>query len=237
MLDDLKKRYGGDFWPESNYDVKEMLRTNFSSKKGWDYLMVQESMFEYYAKLAKGKRTVLEIGVGTGVHLLAFDRMGFTVTGIEPDPLNARLVNEKLKHGKCHNGFFEDFEFDERFDLIFLYHVMEHLTDPRKTLERCSKLLSDDGLVIIAVPDCGNPDTLDLSVKNPYHLWHFSKRSMKRLAEGLDCYSVVKTDSFSELPKTQRRLHKVLKKANMASLSKRFLPLLSAGPHIGQRRV
>ena len=51
----LKERYLGDFWLESNYDLKELLDSNFSSKKGWDYLVAQESMFEYYKQVLKNK--------------------------------------------------------------------------------------------------------------------------------------------------------------------------------------
>ena len=227
-LNNMKNRYQGDFWLESNYNVQELLNSNFSSKKGWDYLVAQESMFEYYKQFLKNKNKILEIGVGTGVHLLAFDKMGFDVTGIEPDPINAELINKKLVHGTCINGFFEDIKFQNKFDIIFFYHVIEHLENPKNILEMCEKLLNPGGLIIIAVPDCDNPSTLNESIKNPYHLWHFSKKSLENLSRKLN-YSIIKIDSFSRLPKNQRRFHKILKKLRFNFLSKtlsRFYPLV-----------
>lgn len=227
VSNNIKKRYHGDFWSESNYDLKELLKTNFSSKKGWDYLVAQESMFEYYKEFLKNKKNILEIGVGTGIHLLAFDKLGFNVTGIEPDPISTKLINEKLIHGTCYNGFFEDFNFEKKFDIIFLYHVVEHLENPKKILEQCKKLIQDDGFIIIAVPDCENPITLTQSIQNPYHLWHFSTKSLEKLCKKLD-FSIVKINSFSRLSKNQRRFYKLLKKSNLKSLSKklsRFYPL------------
>lgn len=217
----LKERYLGDFWLESNYNLKELLDSNFSSKKGWDYLVAQESMFEYYKQFLKNKNKILEIGVGTGIHLLAFDKLGFDVTGIEPDPTSSKLINEKLIHGECINGFFEDMNFEHKFDIVFFYHVMEHLENPKRILERCRNLLNENGLIIIAVPDCENQFTLNASIKNPYHLWHFSKQSLEKLSVQLN-YNVVKIDSFSRLPKNHRRFYKILKKLKLNFLTKKF---------------
>ena len=147
---------------------------------------------------------------------------------IETPEQRLELINKKLVHGTCINGFFEDIKFQNKFDIIFFYHVVEHLENPKNILEMCEKLLNPGGLIIIAVPDCDNPSTLNESIKNPYHLWHFSKKSLENLSRKLN-YSIIKIDSFSRLPKNQRRFHKILKKLRFNFLSKtlsRFYPLV-----------
>lgn len=220
-IENMKNKYQSEFWLDSNYNTQELLNSNFSSKKGLDYLLAQESMFEYYKQFLKPKIKILEIGVGTGVHLLAFDKMGFDVTGIEPDHINAKLINNKLIHGTCIPGYFEDIKFQTKFDIIFLYHVVEHLENPINILETCKKLLNSSGFIIIAVPDCENQVTLTQSINNPYHLWHFSKKSFEKLCNKLD-YKIIQIDSFARLPTNQRRFHKILRKIKLKSLSKKF---------------
>src|SRR5205085_7239914 len=47
----------------------------------------------------------------------------------------------------------EHISFTERFDVITLFHVLEHVGDPVQTLSTCVRLLNDDGVIAIAVPN------------------------------------------------------------------------------------
>ena len=178
---ELKEKYKGDFWSQEK--LEDMIKTNFSNKQGRDYKLAQESMFEYCKKFIPPKGSILEIGVGTGIHLLNFDKLCYQVTGIEPDPVSTEFLNKTLKNGKCINGYIEDLDFGKKFDVIFLYHVVEHIEHPISMLEKCKDILKDDGIIIIAVPDCENPDTLEKSLSNSFHIWHFSKKSFEIISE------------------------------------------------------
>jgi len=217
----IKDRYKEDFWQA--YHLEEMIRTDFKSKAGQDHILTQQSMYSYYKKYLSNKKDILEIGAGTGIHLIMFDKMGFNVTGIEPDTRSTEFINQKLKHGKCINGFIEDTQINEKFDVIFLYHTLEHITKPDLLLEKCNGLLRNDGIVIIAVPDCENPDTLTKSINNTYHLWHFTQTQLKNLAIKLR-YVILTCDSFARIPTNTRRIHKILRMIHMSSLSKKIYP-------------
>jgi len=218
---DVKASYKGDFWQEQN--LEEMIRTDFKNKTGQDYQLAQQSMYSYCKKYLDGKKDILEIGAGTGVHLIMFDKMGFHVTGIEPDPRSTDFINQKLKHGRCINGFIEDLKIDEKFDVIFLYHTLEHITKPDLLLRKCNDLLRNDGIIIIAVPDCENTKTLKESINNTYHLWHFSQTSLKKLAAKRG-YAILACDSFGRIPTNIRRMHKMLREIHLTSLSKKIYP-------------
>ena len=66
-----------------------------------------------------------------------FEKKGFHVTGIEPDPKNTDLINRELKVGHCVNGFIEDLSLDKKFDVIWLTHVIEHVEKPDLLLKKC----------------------------------------------------------------------------------------------------
>jgi len=220
----LKERYKANFWRDTNYNIEEMIKSNFTNKEGKHFALNWNSMYSYCKKFITTKRDILEIGVGTGVHLLMFDKLGYNVTGVEPDSYNTKLINAKLKNGKCINGMLEDVAIESKFDIIYLYHVVEHVPRPDLFLTKCANLLRDDGYIIIAVPDCENLETLKNSISNPDHLWHFSKLSLRNLAKNLD-YKIQMCDSLSTIKQLNtQRTHRILTKYGFKKLCNLLWP-------------
>lgn len=59
-----------------------------------------------------------------------FEKQGFDVFGIEASQNNLEIINKKIKKGKCETGFAEDIlKINEKFDLIIMSHVLEHITN------------------------------------------------------------------------------------------------------------
>lgn len=56
---------------------------------------------------------------------------------------------------KTHLQLFEDYRTDERYDAIFLVHILEHVTEPVPFLARARELLAPDGRVYVIVPNAG----------------------------------------------------------------------------------
>jgi len=121
--------------------------------------------------------TVLDIGCGRGHLLRAFKKLGGTALGLERQEFP---VDEKTDD--CVRiGSISDPEYaDRQFDIIILWHVLEHLEKHEALLQDLSNRLSKDGLLIIAVPNFSSLQQglfskywfhLDL----PRHLVHFDK--------------------------------------------------------------
>jgi 2-polyprenyl-3-methyl-5-hydroxy-6-metoxy-1,4-benzoquinol methylase len=55
-----------------------------------------------------------------------------------------------------HTALFEEFEPTERFDIIIMSHVLEHVTEPQLILRRAKQWLRDDGTIIVVVPNAGS---------------------------------------------------------------------------------
>jgi len=103
-------------------------------------------------KKFKNTGTLLDIGTGTG-QFLYFARNDFEVEGTEISESAIKLAKKKydlnLKRGQA-----EDIDFgDRRFDVITLFHVLEHVPDPSRLIEKCYGLLSEQGILIIAIPN------------------------------------------------------------------------------------
>lgn len=107
-------------------------------------------------KRAGRKVRLLDIGAGIGTFLaMARDQFGWDVTGTEVSTSAIRIARERygldLRLGRA-----EDLQLAGSFDLITLWHVLEHVPFPAQTLDLCQRLLVPNGLLAIAVPNDGD---------------------------------------------------------------------------------
>ncbi|MGB3392864.1 MAG: class I SAM-dependent methyltransferase [Stenotrophomonas sp.] len=96
---------------------------------------------------------ILDIGSGMGHFLHHFQTAGFgNLQGIEPSPAAATLARQAYGL-EIHTATIDNFPAHERFGLVSLCGVLEHIADLRRSMNRISALLHDDGQLFIAVPD------------------------------------------------------------------------------------
>ncbi|MEZ5198249.1 MAG: class I SAM-dependent methyltransferase [Bacteroidales bacterium] len=121
---------------------------------------------------------VIDIGCGTGQFLNELKIQDFNVTGIEPNE-TARGIAIKNFGLTVYNEEMIDEMNEGSFQIISLWHALEHVEDLDRRIIQLRKLLSPDGVVIVAVP---NPDSWDAKHYNnfwaafdlPRHLYHFN---------------------------------------------------------------
>lgn len=79
----------------------------------------------------------------------------------------------------------EDAEFSEKFHLVAMNYVLEHVKDPMATLRKARSLLKLDGMLFVEVPDAANFDRLPGThdIFNACHLWMFDRNSLGRMLE------------------------------------------------------
>ena len=104
-------------------------------------------------RLAPGSR-VLDVGAGIGTFLaLARDQAGWTVAGSEISRSAVQLAWERHRL-ELMVGQFEELPVPaETFDLITLWHVLEHVPSPSRLLEACHRALVPGGWLVLAVPN------------------------------------------------------------------------------------
>ncbi|WP_353777124.1 methyltransferase domain-containing protein [Winogradskyella sp. 3972H.M.0a.05] len=130
-------------------------------------------------------KTLLDVGCGTGDFLLKAKENDWKVTGIEPNE-NARAITaEKIGPSAFDVEHLAKLE-PSSFDVITLWHVLEHLPNLEMHVAVFERLLKEDGRLVIAVP---NFNSYDAKYYNefwaaydvPRHLWHFSQKSIQIL--------------------------------------------------------
>lgn len=96
---------------------------------------------------------VLDIGCGSGGYLAFLATLGWTCHGIEPGPKSRAYAQEVLGL-TVHQGPLESCRFPEAFfDVVTMWHVIEHLPDPLGTLREVRRILKPDGLLMLRTPN------------------------------------------------------------------------------------
>ena len=133
-------------------------------------------------EMNQGIGSVLDIGAGTGDFLLAAKNKGWKTEGVEVNSGARDLAREKEITLQTS---MDDFS-GRQFDVVTLWHVLEHLPDLENTVTRISSLVKPNGVLIVAVPNFRSYDAKHYksfwaAYDVPRHLWHFSKSTMQKL--------------------------------------------------------
>jgi SAM-dependent methyltransferase len=128
---------------------------------------------------------VLDIGCGTGDFLNVCKKSGKEIHGIEPDSKARNLAKEILKVEILHPDQSEKIP-DESFDLITMWHVLEHVPDLKKQISELSRIIKKGGKVVIALPVYESYDAEVYKEKwaawdVPRHLYHFNKAVINKM--------------------------------------------------------
>lgn len=132
---------------------------------------------------ARNAPKVMDIGCAAGMLLDRFKARGFETYGVEPTYGFARYARERSGHNVLQGFFDKDTFAGERFDLIVLSHVMEHIYDPHELLSVVVSRLKVDGFLYVEVPNCRNivNGTSIEGLFNGPHVQMFSTDSLSRL--------------------------------------------------------
>ena len=143
---------------------------------------------------------VLDVGCGRGVVLGALADRGIEVHGVEisceatrgADPRVEIRIAPRLAEAAYPADFFDE---------VLIWHVLEHVHDPRGTLEEVHRILRPGGHLVVAVPNLSSLQArlsgaawfhLDL----PRHLYHFPLSALQRLLRSLG-FEVLSEHHFS----------------------------------------
>lgn len=185
---DINDHYGvppENYWKPEYFNVQE----NYM-----DELIIWMNSIQ---KIEKGAK-ILDIGAGLGKAMIAFEKKGYDVYGIEPSkPFYDRAVEKMgVKKEKLKLSMIEDCEFESNtFDVIIFTAVLEHLYEPAEIINKVMGWLKPNGLLFIEVPSSdwvtnklinfiyrirGKDYVANLSpMHEPYHLYEFSKKNFE----------------------------------------------------------
>lgn len=199
-------------------------------------------------KRVPGPSSILDVGCGRGDLLELFQRRGWRAVGTQISRTAAEAARS-TRGVQVLVGELPELSLDgERFAVITFFHVLEHVARPDAYLETARRLLSDGGLLVVEVPNCGGIGFRWLRDRHlcfdyPHHLVFFTEKSLERLLRRCG-FEVDRVSRFSLeyspfttlqnmlnlLPGKPNRLYKALQRnPEGARLRREPLTILHAG--------
>jgi SAM-dependent methyltransferase len=130
---------------------------------------------------------LLDVGSGRGRFLVAARRAGWDVVGVEFAKGAAETARRQFDLEIVAGDFLTTF-IDGLFDVVTMWHTLEHLPDPAGAIDRAARVLKPGGRLIVSVPNSaslqagwGGGDWFHLDL--PRHVYHFNERSLTALLE------------------------------------------------------
>lgn len=117
--------------------------------------MVTKKRVKKFRHLIKDK-DVLEIGSGTGEFLYhCKSHKPKSVRGVEISEYASAIAKEKYDVNiSC--STIENFKAEKKYDVIFMFHVIEHVKEPQIVIDKCRTLLKEGGVLIMETPNCAS---------------------------------------------------------------------------------
>lgn len=196
----------------------ENLGKYYESKNYISHTDGKKSIFERFYQIAKsinlnnklelirnvstGKK-ILDYGCGVGDFLEHLQKNGYDVLGMEPNDSARRIAQSKIGVEKVTSTELE--QNNQKYDIITLWHVLEHIPNLNEIIHLLKKHLNENGRLIIAVPNHKSYDAAYYgkywaAYDVPRHLWHFSATSMHKLFNNfgmkIESTHPMKLDSF-----------------------------------------
>lgn len=176
------------------YDNSEYFAGKGKDGTGADFIGEEKLYLERFrnriGRIGKkaNKGRIFDIGASVGQFLSVARDCGWDVSGLEISATAAALAKERFGLD-IHVGSLDDTQLPENsFDVVTLWHVFEHLPDPKRSIDNIRSALLENGLLVMELPNIGSLEALRGGVKWKYlipheHLCHYTPDTITRLLE------------------------------------------------------
>ena len=148
-------------------------------------------LFQQYPILKNGHGKVLcDIGAATGILMEVAGEFGYDAYGIECSDDGAEIIRNKfgdahILHDYFGNNNFVEIGWQNKFDVVVMYDLFEHVRDINAALDKTAELLKADGVVVIVSPDTSSFSCRFSGSEWPHfipeHLFQFNKNNLSLL--------------------------------------------------------
>lgn len=196
-LDTLGKYYESEDYISHTDNKRSLFEKAYHFVKG----IALKNKLNLINSMQKSQGRILDIGAGTGDFLSVAKNNGWETIGIEPSD---RAKGIAIKKGIDFVNATTELE-NHSFDVITMWHVLEHVPDLDFQIKELQRLLKPSGTLIVAVPnfksfDAKHYGSFWAAYDVPIHFWHFSKKAIQSLfeKEGMKLEKILpmKFDSF-----------------------------------------
>jgi 2-polyprenyl-3-methyl-5-hydroxy-6-metoxy-1,4-benzoquinol methylase len=178
--DQLGRYYKSEDYVSHSNTKEGFINSTYQSVRKYTLLKKLQLISKYFKT-----GNILDIGCGTGEFLNTCKNAKWNTIGIEPDDDARSMAIKNFGLDVRKESELKNLK-DQSFDVISMWHVLEHVPKLNERVEELRRLIKPNGLIIIAVPNC---DSLDAKIYKefwaaydlPRHLYHFTPKDIERL--------------------------------------------------------
>ena len=176
------------------FPPKEEIKKYYKTEEYFSHNSKSEGLFAFFYRLLRAinfklkynsikhllnQGSLLDFGCGEGYFLRQMNNKGYSCYGVDPFRNKSKKISQSI---------FDEELSDLGFKTITAWHSVEHVYDLEKTIIRFHDVLSENGLVVVAVPNHNSYDAkyyknLWAGYDTPRHLWHFNKTGLRNVFE------------------------------------------------------
>ena len=175
----LPEFYGREYFQRSeacylDKSLKKIIERAFSGRL---------NLIQKYKKTGR----VLDVGCGDGSFLKYLKREGYDVVGVDISESAVAAARNELGASLCVQSALPEAGFASKsFDVICFFEVLEHLYRPVDVLIEARRILKDDGILVISVPNFNSFERILLGrlwngIDAPRHLYHFDRDTLNKI--------------------------------------------------------
>lgn len=135
---------------------------------------------------------ILDLGCGSGINLYNLKKRGWDVYGLDISKNAVNFARNELNLKNVCVGTIESKKYpDSFFDVILLNHVIEHLSDPKRTLVEIKRVLKRGGLLLITTPNFNSFNAklfkkFWFPLETPRHQYLFTPTTLRKLLDSVE---------------------------------------------------
>ena len=159
-----------------------------------------QERLEFLLKVTKSpnqdqRPKLLDVGAGGGEVVYAAQKLGFDAIGLEPNQGYSEFARNQ--YGVRVETMHLDQLEEQDFDVITMFHVLEHLPNPARAIEFVYRKLRPGGYLMIEVPNIEQADASPANVFFKAHIWYFSRATLTAFASPY--FDPIKVDATGNL--------------------------------------
>jgi len=172
---------------ETSYSGDEYFTLKNRYVEQWDgFVAMFRALVAKIAAYQPPPVRLLDVGTGIGALLAAAREVDYIVQGVEISPWAAAFAREEKQLDVISGTVAEACLKSGEYDVVVINHVLEHVENPRELLAEVKRLLADDGLLVVGVPNVASimrslKKGKWASLRPEEHIWHFSPATLRRL--------------------------------------------------------
>lgn len=188
----LKEFYGNEYHDLYFTTETSGIPAHFKAQRT-SGLYIKDFIESHYKDFKFNGATILEIGCSAGGILEPFLKAGAIVRGYDYNDSYLEYGRSVDKRLDLHHGGIDDIRnIRDRFDLIIMNHVLEHMYDPKEAIQAAGRLIKDEGILYLSVPSVKNtqyynsPTGSYLGSLHIAHLYYFSRNSLLSIMDNFE---------------------------------------------------